>query len=93
MTLNVGNFVGLQTIVNLQRGLPTLRNLIKRNGAINSFQYFRYVLEGGAICLEILTSDGWSGVYTIEALILQVLAAFAKGKARVMFGQSTVSLN
>ena len=50
-------------------------------------------MNGGAICLEVLTSDGWSSVYTIESLILQVIAAFAKGGARIVLGVTTVSAN
>uniref|UniRef100_A0A6G1SE38 Ubiquitin-conjugating enzyme E2 Q2 n=1 Tax=Aceria tosichella TaxID=561515 RepID=A0A6G1SE38_9ACAR len=33
------------------------------------------VLDGGAICLELLTNQGWSSAYTIEPLILQIIAS------------------
>lgn len=42
-----------------------------------------YVLNGGAICMELLTKNGWSSAYTIEALIMQIAATLVKGKARV----------
>ncbi|KAG9511344.1 Ubiquitin-conjugating enzyme E2 Q2 [Fragariocoptes setiger] len=42
-----------------------------------------YVLSGGAICMELLTKQGWSSAYTIEALIMQIAATLVKGKARV----------
>ena len=50
-----------------------------------------YVLAGGAICMELLTPQGWSSAYTVEAVILQVGATFVKGKARIIFSQSKVS--
>ena len=51
--------------------------------------HFRYVLAGGAICMELLTPQGWSSVYAIESLILQISATFVKGKGRIQFGQSS----
>jgi len=42
-----------------------------------------FVMNGGAICLEVLTSQGWSSAYTVEALIVQVAAALAHGGAIV----------
>nr|CAG4645613.1 EOG090X0867 [Lynceus sp. MCZ IZ 141354] len=45
-----------------------------------------YVLVGGAICMELLTRQGWSSAYTIEALIMQIAATLVKGKARIQFG-------
>lgn len=47
------------------------------------------MLAGGAICMELLTPQGWSSVYAIESLILQVSATFVKGKGRIQFGQSS----
>lgn len=44
-----------------------------------------YVLSGGAICMELLTPQGWSSAYSIEALIMQISATLVKGKARVDF--------
>ncbi|KAL7037727.1 hypothetical protein ACKWTF_009336 [Chironomus riparius] len=45
-----------------------------------------YVLLGGAICMELLTKQGWSSAYTVEALIMQISATLVKGKARIQFG-------
>ncbi|CAG7725182.1 unnamed protein product [Allacma fusca] len=45
-----------------------------------------YVLLGGAICMELLTKQGWSSAYTVEAVIMQIAATFVKGKARIQFG-------
>lgn len=45
-----------------------------------------YVLLGGAICMELLTKQGWSSAYTVEAVIMQIAATLVKGKARILFG-------
>lgn len=45
-----------------------------------------YVLGGGAICMELLTKQGWSSAYSLEAIILQISATLVKGKARIQFG-------
>ncbi|XP_003739772.1 ubiquitin-conjugating enzyme E2Q-like protein CG4502 [Galendromus occidentalis] len=42
-----------------------------------------FVMEGGAICLELLTAAGWASAYTVEAIIVQVAAALSKGQARI----------
>lgn len=42
-----------------------------------------FVLDGGAICMELLTPKGWSSAYTVEAIILQFSAAVVKGKGRI----------
>jgi len=44
-----------------------------------------YVLDGGALCMELMTPQGWSSAYTIEAVIMQISATLVKGKARVRF--------
>ena len=44
-----------------------------------------YVLEGGALCMELMTPQGWSSAYTIEAVIMQLSATLVKGKARIKF--------
>eukprot|EP00040_Diaphanoeca_grandis_P018875 m.99376 g.99376 ORF g.99376 m.99376 type:complete len:286 (-) comp27152_c0_seq1:97-954(-) len=43
-----------------------------------------FVLSGGAICMELLTPDGWSTAYTVEAIIMQTIATLVKGKARIV---------
>ncbi|CAA9997161.1 unnamed protein product [Nesidiocoris tenuis] len=52
-----------------------------------------YVLVGGAICMELLTKQGWSSAYTVEAVIMQIAATLVKGKARIQFStaKSTMS--
>jgi len=47
-----------------------------------------FVLSGGAICMELLTKQGWSGAYSIESVIVQIIATLVKGKARVNFKAS-----
>lgn len=56
------------------------------------FIYFKggYVLVGGAICMELLTKQGWSSAYTVEAVIMQIAATLVKGKARIQFGATKV---
>lgn len=49
-----------------------------------------YVLLGGAICMELLTKQGWSSAYTVEAVIMQIAATLVKGKARILFGSTKV---
>ncbi|KAM8974218.1 ubiquitin-conjugating enzyme E2 Q2 isoform 1-T1 [Pelodytes ibericus] len=51
-----------------------------------------YVLGGGALCMELLTKQGWSSAYSIESVIMQINATLVKGKARVQFGANKVSL-
>lgn len=45
---------------------------------------------GGAICMELLTKQGWSSAYTVEAVIMQIAATLVKGKARIQFGPTKV---
>uniref|UniRef100_A0A3Q2WC75 E2 ubiquitin-conjugating enzyme n=1 Tax=Haplochromis burtoni TaxID=8153 RepID=A0A3Q2WC75_HAPBU len=52
-----------------------------------------YVLGGGALCMELLTKQGWSSAYSIESVIMQINATLVKGKARVQFGANKASLN
>lgn len=42
-----------------------------------------FVLDGGAICMELLTPLGWSSAYTVEAIIIQFSALIVKGKGRI----------
>lgn len=52
-----------------------------------------YVLGGGAICMELLTKQGWSSAYSLESLVLQIAATLVKGKARIQFGASRTQYN
>lgn len=36
--------------------------------------------------MELLTKQGWSSAYTVEAVIMQIAATLVKGKARILFG-------
>lgn len=36
------------------------------------------MLSGGAICMELLTPDGWSSAYTVEAIIHQTMSMMVK---------------
>lgn len=49
-----------------------------------------YVLLGGAICMELLTKQGWSSAYTVEAVIMQIAATLVKGKARIVLNSTKV---
>ncbi|XP_068860184.1 ubiquitin-conjugating enzyme E2Q-like protein 1 isoform X1 [Aphelocoma coerulescens] len=41
-----------------------------------------YVLDGGAICMELLTPRGWSSAYTVEAVMRQFAASLVKGQQK-----------
>ena len=38
-----------------------------------------FVMEGGAICMELLTPRGWASAYTVEAIVMQFAASVVKG--------------
>ena len=44
-----------------------------------------YVLGGGAICLELLTEEGWSSAYSMESVIMQIGASLVKVDHLSMF--------
>ncbi|CAL2029222.1 CBN-UBC-25 protein [Caenorhabditis brenneri] len=50
-----------------------------------------FVLGGGAICMELLTKQGWSSAYSIESCILQIAATLVKGRARISFDNKHTS--
>lgn len=41
------------------------------------------VVSGGAICMELVSRVGWSCVYCLESLIIQIAATLVEGKAYV----------
>ncbi|GAA5983163.1 hypothetical protein JCM10908_000179 [Rhodotorula pacifica] len=41
-----------------------------------------HVTGGGSICMDLLTSDGWSSVYSIEAILLQIRMAMSNLEPR-----------
>lgn len=43
-----------------------------------------FVMEGGAICMELLTPRGWASAYTIEAVITQFAASIVKGQVKYL---------
>lgn len=43
-----------------------------------------FVMEGGAICMELLTPRGWASAYTIEAIVMQFAASIVKGKVNIL---------
>eukprot|EP00897_Mesotaenium_endlicherianum_P002314 jgi/Mesen1/210/ME1139581C07544 len=42
-----------------------------------------HVSNGGALCLEILTLDGWTPATSIESLLVAIRAAMVEGKGRL----------
>ncbi|XP_013775010.1 ubiquitin-conjugating enzyme E2Q-like protein 1 [Limulus polyphemus] len=42
-----------------------------------------FVMDGGAICMELLTPRGWASAYTVEAVIMQFSASLVKGQGRI----------
>lgn len=42
-----------------------------------------FVMDGGAICMELLTPRGWASAYTVEAIIMQFTASLSKGRGRI----------
>jgi len=50
-----------------------------------------YVLGGGAICMELLTKQGWSSAYSLESVIMQLSATLVKGKARIQLSNGAAS--
>lgn len=42
-----------------------------------------FVMNGGAICMELLTPRGWASAYTVEAVIMQFTASLSKGRGRI----------
>lgn len=42
-----------------------------------------FVMEGGAICMELLTPRGWASAYTVEAILMQFAASLVKGQGRI----------
>ena len=42
--------------------------------------------------MELMTPQGWSSAYTIEAVIMQLSATLVKGKARIKFDAPKVCI-
>lgn len=43
-----------------------------------------FVMDGGAICMELLTRTGWSSAYSMDSVLRQIAAGFTKGGARIV---------
>lgn len=48
-----------------------------------------FVMEGGAICMELLTPRGWASAYTVEAIVMQFAASIVKGQVRILINYDT----
>lgn len=44
-----------------------------------------FVMEGGAICMELLTPRGWTSAYTVTSVIIQLASCIVKGQVRNNF--------
>ena len=42
-----------------------------------------YVMEGGALCLKLLTAEGWTSANSIESVLVSVSSALVHGGARI----------
>jgi len=47
----------------------------------------------GAICMELLTRQGWSSAYSVESLLFQIVATLCKASARIDLGSLTESFS
>ncbi|CAF0918188.1 unnamed protein product [Rotaria sp. Silwood1] len=47
----------------------------------------------GAICMELLTRQGWSSAYSVESLLLQIIATLCKAGARIDLSSLTESFS
>lgn len=50
-----------------------------------------FVLSGGAICMELLTPDGWSSAYTVEAIIHQTMSMMVKVRTHTVLALVSLS--
>jgi ubiquitin-protein ligase len=48
-----------------------------------------HITAGGSICMEILTSQGWSPLYSIESLIVDIKCLLSEGSAKIDTTNST----
>jgi ubiquitin-protein ligase len=48
------------------------------------------VMEGGAICMELLTPRGWASAYTVEAVVMQFAASIVKGQVCMLHAAAQV---
>lgn len=50
-----------------------------------------YVFDGGSICMELLTPQGWNATYTVESILMSFAASVVKGNGRLDKDQSKLS--
>ncbi|KAL9641577.1 hypothetical protein ABK040_013496 [Willaertia magna] len=48
-----------------------------------------HVTIGGSICMELLTSSGWSSVCSIESILVQIRTEMIAGNAQLDFGNTS----
>ena len=64
-------------------------NLVPREIIIFFFYYLvlhgGFITKAGAVCLELLTPQGWVGGYIIESIIVQLAVTLVQGEARINF--------
>ncbi|XP_037026628.1 ubiquitin-conjugating enzyme E2 Q2-like [Bradysia coprophila] len=51
-----------------------------------------HVLDEGALCMELLTKQGWSSAYSMENVLMQVSSTLITGNARVDFDKTKIIL-
>ena len=44
-----------------------------------------FITKAGAVCLELLTPQGWFATYSIESIIIQLGLTLVQGEARINF--------
>ena len=44
-----------------------------------------FITKAGAVCLELLTPQGWMAGYSIESIIMQLGLTLVQGEARINF--------
>lgn len=49
------------------------------------------MLDQGALCMELLTKQGWSSAYSMENVLMQISSTLITGNARVDFDKTKVS--
>ncbi|KAG4075665.1 hypothetical protein HA402_003490 [Bradysia odoriphaga] len=51
-----------------------------------------HVLDEGALCMELLTTQGWSSAYSMENVLMQISSTLITGNARVDFDKTKIIL-
>ena len=48
-----------------------------------------HIESGGALCMEVLMTRGWSPAYSMESLFLQIASTIARGHGKIDFTKVT----